>query len=273
MITSPQNPRVKEVARLRDARHRRRAGRYLIDGARELLRAIESRVALETVFYCRELCRTADSQAVLARLDALNVERCEVAPRVLEKLAFGDRAEGVLAVAITPQTRLDQIQLPPSPLVAVLSGLEKPGNIGAVLRSTDAAGVSAVIVADGQVDLFNPNCIRASLGTIFQMPLATASSSETLDWLRANGLSIFAALPTAELEYTRANLSGPAALVLGSEAEGLSSLWRAPGVTGIRLPMLGLADSLNVSATAAVLFYEALRQRLSLRTSSTAEFP
>jgi TrmH family RNA methyltransferase len=133
--------------------------------------------------------------------------------------------------------------------------------------------VSAVIVADGQVDLFNPNCIRASLGTIFQMPLATASSSETLDWLRANGLSIFAALPTAELEYTRANLSGPAALVLGSEAEGLSSLWRAPGVTGIRLPMLGLADSLNVSATAAVLFYEALRQRLSLRTSSTAEFP
>lgn len=261
MITSPQNPRVKEVARLRDARDRRRAGRYLINGARELLRAIESRVALETVFYCHELCRTADSQAVLARLNALSIECCEVAPRVLEKLAFGDRAEGVLAVAMTPKTRLDQIQLPPSPLVAVLSGLEKPGNIGAVLRSADAAGLSAVIVADGQVDLFNPNCIRASLGTIFEMPLATASSPETLDWLRANGLSIFAALPTAELEYTRANFAGPIALVLGSEAEGLSSLWHAPGVTGIRLPMLGLADSLNVSATAAVLFYEALRQR------------
>jgi TrmH family RNA methyltransferase len=180
---------------------------------------------------------------------------------VFSKLAFGDRAEGVLGVARMPESRLDQLVLPPRPLVAVLEGIEKPGNIGAALRSADGAGVSAVILADGGTDLYNPNTIRASLGTIFSRPVIAASASDTLDWLRRTGLAIYAARTDAEQLYTAVDFTGPSAIVLGSEARGLASTWSQPDVIPIRLPMQGIADSLNISAAAAVLFYEAVRQR------------
>ena len=148
-----------------------------------------------------------------------------------------------------------------APLVAVLEGVEKPGNVGAVLRSADAAGVSALIAADPRTDLYNPNAIRASLGTIFTMPVCEAAGGETIEWLRANGFRIFAARVDGAIPYTEADYRGRSAIVLGSEAAGLSPLWRGDDVQAVRLPMLGAADSLNVSVTAAVLFYEALRQR------------
>jgi TrmH family RNA methyltransferase len=148
-----------------------------------------------------------------------------------------------------------------APLIAVLEGVEKPGNVGAVLRSADAAGVSAVILADGRTDLYNPNAIRASSGTIFSMPVCEATSSDVLAWLRERGFRIAAARVDGSVPYTKVDYRGPTAIVLGSEATGLSPIWSGNDIQAVRLPMLGAADSLNVSVTAAVLFYEALRQR------------
>ena len=182
-------------------------------------------------------------------------------PEVCEKLAFGDRAEGVVGVATTPRKLLSEITLPERPLIAVLEGVEKPGNLGAVLRSADGAGIAALVVADGRTDLYNPAAIRASLGTIFSMPVCEATGQETLAWLRTCGLTIVASRTDGEVPYTEVDYSAGAAIVLGGETEGLSDVWSGSDVTAIRLPMLGAADSLNVSATAAVIFYEALRQR------------
>ena len=218
-------------------------------------------VTLVEVFACEELCTGEEARVLLERLPDGNAEILHVSRAVFEKLSFGDRTEGVLGVAETPCLRLDDLKLPERPLVAVLEGVEKPGNVGAVLRSASGAGISALIVADGRTDLYNPNAIRASLGTIFTIPVCTATTTETLDWLRRHGLAIYAARVDGSIPYTEADFRGPAAIVLGSEAAGLSTAWTADQVTPIRLPMLGTADSLNVSATAAVLFYEALRQR------------
>ncbi|NUQ65825.1 MAG: RNA methyltransferase [Pirellulales bacterium] len=260
-ITSVQNPRVKEAARLRDRRQREKQRRIIIDGARELIRAIGAGVRPVEVFVCRPLCQGEEARRVLEILPQTGTELMEVTEAVFEKVAFGNRGEGVVAVAETPAADLEGIVLPGNPLAAVLEGVEKPGNVGAVLRSADGAGVSAVIVADAQSDLYNPNAIRASLGTIFTMPVAEATAADTLAWLRRQGLRIFTARVDGAVPYTEADFRGPAAIVLGSESRGLTDVWRAPGVTALRLPMRGAADSLNVSATAAVLFYEALRQR------------
>lgn len=260
-ITSLHNPRVKNALRLRDRRHREKQNRILIDGARELRRAIASGVRLAELFVCESRCTSDDARAILAGLDRLDAEVLRVTEPVFARLAFGERAEGLLGVAKPPRTSLDQLTLPPEPLVAVLERVEKPGNIGAVLRSADAAGVSAVIVADAGTDLFNPNAIRASLGTIFSMPVCEATTDETLTWLRRRRLAIFAARVDGSVPYTSVDYRGGAALVLGSEAAGLSDAWAADDIRAVRLPMLGIADSLNVSVTAAILFYEALRQR------------
>jgi TrmH family RNA methyltransferase len=260
LISSVQNPRVKAAAQLRDSRQRQKQGRILIDGARELGRAVESGIRPTEIFLCRELLDPADA-AIADRLVQSGAEILEVTARVFEKLAFGGRAEGVLGVAPTPSPSLDALRLPPVPLVGVLEGVEKPGNVGAVLRSADGAGLSALVVADPRTDLYNPNTIRASLGTVFSMPVATADSAQTLAWLVRQGLTIYAARVDGSIPYTQADLRRPAAIVLGSEAQGLTAAWSGAEVTPIRLPMLGRADSLNVSATAAVLFYEALRQR------------
>jgi TrmH family RNA methyltransferase len=260
-ITSLQNQRVKDAAKLRDRRERRKQGRILIDGAREIRLAIDARVGLLEVFVCESLCHSGDCLRLLEQLATLPVRQSRVASAVFEKLAFGDRAEGVLAVAKAPERALSDLALPPNPLVAVLEGTEKPGNIGAVLRSADAVGVSAIVVADPRTDLFNPNTIRASLGAIFTVPVCCAAASEVRDWLTAQRINVFAARVDADTLYTEVDFKKRAAIVLGSEVTGLSSVWSGPGVTPIRLPMRGRTDSLNVSATAAVLFYEALRQR------------
>ncbi|HLA86348.1 MAG TPA: RNA methyltransferase [Thermoguttaceae bacterium] len=260
-ITSLQNPRVKAAARLRDARHRRIQGRFLIDGLREIDRAARGGVELIELFYCPARCPAGQTAAFETLLEQAGFERLELSPAVFDRLAFGDRAEGVVATARTPQRKLDEIRLGDHPLVAVIEGIEKPGNVGAVLRSADAAGVDLVIVAAGRTDLYNPNTLRASLGTIFTVPVCEATVDETLEWLRARRLAILAARVEGSTAYSDVDYRQGAALVLGSEAEGLSDRWRADDIQAIRLPMLGAADSLNISATAAVLFYEALRQR------------
>lgn len=260
-ITSVHNPRVKEAAKLRDHRQRHKQQRTLIDGQREIERAFAAGVELVEVFVCDAACHESRHATLVKQLADAGVHLLGCTPEVFAKVAFGDRAEGVVAVAATPRTALDDLSLPENALVAVLVGLEKPGNVGAVLRSADAAGVNAVIVADGGTDLYNPNTIRASLGTIFSMPLANADSAAVLKWLAAKQFQIFAARVDGAIDYTQANYRSRTAIVLGSESAGLPAEWKGPPIQPIRLPMRGIADSLNVSATAAVLFYEALRQR------------
>ena len=261
ILTSLANPRIKAAAALRERRDRDRTGRTLIDGTRELRRVLEGDAVVEEVFICESHLAGPDARVVLDDLRAREIRVVSVSEAVLARLAFGDRAEGVVAVVRTPSLDLGALVVPVDPLVVVIEGVEKPGNIGAVLRSVDGAGADALIAADARTDLFNPNAIRASAGAIFSVPLAAASSAAALAWLRGRDLRIVTARVDAERLYTDVDLTGPLAIVLGAEAEGLSDTWAGPDFEAVRLPMLGVADSLNISVTAAILLYEARRQR------------
>jgi TrmH family RNA methyltransferase len=261
VVESPQNPRIRAAAALRDRRDRERRNRTLIDGAREVLRAIRADVAIDELFVFAEACRSADCREVLREAERRGIDRVDVGERAFEKLAFGERAEGVVAVAQPPPHRLADLRLPSDPLIVVLEGVEKPGNLGAILRSADGAGADAVVVAGTGTDLFNPNAIRASVGTIFHVPVAAAPVEEVLAWSREAGLRLVAARVDGSTAYTGVDLRGPLAVVLGSEAEGLTEAWTAADIEPVALPMHGVADSLNVSVAAAILLYEARRQR------------
>ncbi len=258
-ITSRHNPRIKLAAKLRDRRGRHEQQRIIIDGLREIGRALDAGVEFIEAFVCESIL-AADGEALQRRLAASGCDVVLVNQSVLEKIAFGDRFDGIVAVAKPPRADLNSLTIQDEMLVAVLEKVEKPGNVGAVLRSADAAGVSAVIVADAGTDLYNPNSIRASAGTIFSMPLVACPSKEALAWLQQHAFQIYAARVDGAVDYTTVRYAGRSAIVLGSEAEGLSNYWNGDDVTPVLLPMHGVGDSLNVSVTAAVLFYEALRQ-------------
>jgi TrmH family RNA methyltransferase len=262
-IASLQNQRVKEAVRLRSGRGRRKQGRLIIDGVRELNRAMSGGIELDEVFWCESLCESAEARQVVTAAGDRGASVLAVTPQVFEKLAFGDRAEGVIGVARTPSRTLSDLTaaLPETPLIAVLEGIEKPGNVGAVVRSAAGAGVSAVVLADAGTDLYNPNAVRASLGTIFTLPVCSDSTGAVCAWLREQPWQVVAARVDGAVSYWEADYTRATAFVLGSEAAGLSDAWRGEGTLAVRVPMVGTVDSLNVSATAAVLFYEALRQR------------
>jgi TrmH family RNA methyltransferase len=227
-----------------------------------MARAIEAGIRPIEAFDCDALHDPIRTQAVLSAIRAAGAEILPVTREVFSKLCFGDRNEiGVVLVAESVERRLEDVRLPSFPLVAVVETVEKPGNLGAILRSADAAGIDAVVIADGATDLFNPNTIRASLGTVFRENVVAASAKDTIGWLEANGLRAIAARPDAKMSYTSADFCGRVAIVLGGEATGLSDIWREAVAETVQLPMHGIADSLNVSTTAAVLFYEAIRQR------------
>jgi TrmH family RNA methyltransferase len=265
VLTSAANPRLRAAAALRDRRARVRTGLLLVDGAREVARALDGGITLVEAFVAAGTSQEADVADVASRVAALGVPLVPVAAKLLGLLAYGERASGIVAVATAPDTSLASLRLPASaPLVGVLEDVEKPGNLGAVCRSADGAGLDAVIAAGGSVgsvDPWNPNAVRASLGTVFTLALALATTADVLAWLRENGLRIVAARVDGSVPYTEVDLTGPVAMVLGSEAHGLTAEWSGSDVTAVRLPMRGRADSLNVAAAAAILFYEARRQR------------
>ena len=261
VLTSAANPRVKAAIALRDRRERDRLGLTLVDGTRELRRALDAGATVPEAFVCEPLLAGVDARAVLDGLEAGGAIVHSVSESLLRKLAFGERLEGVVGVVRIPPLELARLTLTDDPIVVVIEGVEKPGNVGAVLRSVDGAGADALIAADPRTDLFNPNVVRASAGTVFSVPIAAASTGATLVWLAARGLRILAARVDGERLYSDVDLSGPLAIALGAEADGLSAAWTAPGIEGVRLPMLGIADSLNLSVTAAILLYEARRQR------------
>src|SRR5688572_8109810 len=216
-LASPSNPRIKAAAQLRDRRERDRSGLTLIDGARELRRALEGGVEIVEVFVCEPLVAGEDARAALDALRSRGVAVTTTTEAAFAKLAFGDRAEGLLAVVRAPTLALDELTLSADPLIVVIEGVEKPGNLGAILRSADGAGVDAVIAASPRTDLANPNVIRASAGTIFTVPMAEATADDVLRWLRDQRIRIVATRVDAEPAYTELDLTGSLAIVLGSE--------------------------------------------------------
>ena len=256
-ITSFQNALVKKIQALREARERRAEGMTIIDGAREIKRAFEAGIVLDKVFYVK-----GQQEALLKQLHAQKIESIEVDNKIMEKLAYGERHEGIIAVIKTPALTLKDLKLSPQPLVVFLESLEKPGNLGAVLRTCDGVGVEAVLVCDPKTDVYNPNVIRSSTGVIFSIPVVCANPQEISSFLKSKKIKICATTPAAQQLYTHANFKGAWAVCMGSEDQGLSDYWLESAQMKVKIPMNGMADSLNVSITAAIILYEALRQRI-----------
>ena len=284
-ITSPANPRIKHIVALRRRRGREQAGVTLVEGLAEIELALAAGVLPRTLFYCPALAAPASpaqaapaspapaapaSPALAApvappladRAAALGAEVVRVSRPVFEKISYREGPDGWLAVVPAVASGLDRLDLGPRPLVLVCAGLEKPGNLGAILRTADAAGVAAVIAADPVTDWGNPNVVRASKGTIFSVPVASATSAEVMDWAGGLGLQIVAATPDAKRLVSETDLTGPTAIAVGAEQTGLSAQWLERADVQVRIPMFGRADSLNVSTSAAIITYEAVRQRL-----------
>ena len=268
-ITSEQNQQIRDALRLRDRRRRAERQAFLIDGLREISCASDCGLVIVTAFVNEVHRQKPAVDELAARLTTAGTVVHEVAAKAFQRLAYGDRDDGMVAVAEMPSSSLATLALPPSPLVVVVEGLEKPGNLGAVLRCADGAGADVVLVAEGITDLYNPNVVRASMGTLFALDVIEVSTPEAMEWLRRKKLSIVAARPNGDHRYDEVDLRRPTAIVLGSEAEGLSGAWQADDIETVSLPMLGCADSLNVSAAAAVLLYEAVRQRQQHRGGDT----
>jgi len=255
-ITSFQNALIKQALGLREARDRREQKMTIIDGVREIKRALEAGVILDKVFYVK-----GQNGPLLKQLTDRKIEIVEVGDKVIEKLAYGDRHEGIIAVAKTPVKTLRDLKLSGQPLLVVLESLEKPGNLGAVLRTCDGVGVEAVLVCDLKTDIYNPNVIRSSTGVVFSIPVVCTTAEEISAFLKSKKIKICASQPLADQLYTRVDFKGAWALVLGSEDRGLSDFWLQAADMAVKIPMNGQADSLNVSISAAIILYEALRQR------------
>jgi TrmH family RNA methyltransferase len=261
MITSTQNDAVKRLVRLRDRRHRDVAGRFLIEGYRELWRAVEAGVGIDTLYVCPELYLGSNEPALVDACAAAGAGVVEMSSEPFRKASYRDRPEGLLAEARQFELGLGRLDLGGSPLLLVVEAIEKPGNLGTMLRTADAAGCRAVIVCDPATDPFNPNVVRASLGTLFTVPLAVASTPDAITVLRANGVLVVATTPdTPTLIYDHV-LTGPLALVVGSEQYGLTAEWLEAADALARIPMAGTADSINAAMAAAIAVFEAVRQR------------
>lgn len=260
-ITSTANPRVKNLAKLRRRRYRDEAGVTLVEGFEELALALRAGVVPVTVYCCPELLYGDEWDAVRELPAFLEAEFVRVSRLVFDKISYRESPDGWLAVLASVGTELEDLRLGPDPLLLVCAGVEKPGNLGAMLRTADAAGVAAVIAADPGTDWSNPNVVRASKGAVYTVPVAAAGEQRVLDWLAERGIPVLATTPDADSYYTDLDLRGPLAVVVGAEDVGLSRAWLGEAHQCALIPMGGRVDSLNVSAAAAVLLYEAVRQR------------
>jgi RNA methyltransferase, TrmH family len=261
MITSPTNERIKDLVRLRSRRHRDRTGRFLVEGYREIGRALEASVAIERLFTCPALFLGGNEPGLVDRARTSGAEIVEVAEAPFRKVSYRERPEGLLAEAARFDTELTGIDFGQEALALVAQSIEKPGNLGTMLRTAAAAGASGVVVADPTTDPFNPNVVRASLGHLFTVPLAVAGTPETIAHLRSKGITIVATTPDASDPHYDADLTGPIALVVGSEQYGLSDEWLDAADRRVVIPMPGPADSLNAATAAAIVLFEAVRQR------------
>lgn len=261
-ISSPANPRLKQLVALRRRRARDEAGVTVVEGFEELGLALAAGVRPRTLFYSPELMLDADEQLrVVDDVRASGVETVKVSRSAFEKVAYREGPDGFLALVPSVRGKLEELELPPQPLLLVCEGLEKPGNLGAMLRTADAAGVDAVIAVDPVTDWGNPNVVRGSKGTVFSVPVASARLGETLDWLRQGGIRLVATTPDTETLHSDADLTGGVAIAVGTEKFGLTDEALRAAAVRVRIPMHGQVNSLNASAAAAIMVYEAVRQR------------
>jgi len=283
-ITSLQNPRIKQLVKLRDRRSRDEAGVFLVEGYREIRRALEKGVALQELYCAPDWFLGENEPALIAQAEAAGARLFELAKDTFAKVAYRERPDGLLAVAPQWKRTLDDLDgivdraVGPAggratrpavgstaevvaPFILVVEAIEKPGNLGTILRSADAAGVDAVIVCDPVTDLFNPNVVRSSTGVLFAVPVVIASSAEVWDFTRSRGIRVVATTPAATELHTKTDLTGPLALLMGSEQYGLSEFWLKNADARVRIPMAGQADSLNVAMATIITLFEAVRQR------------
>ena len=285
IITSPSNPKIKRLLALQQkSSARREAGLFVVEGQRELQHCIDSGFEVDSIFYCPSRCGGLPCKTVATRgfvnggdplrssggdersevlqgSASANAKVFEVSGEVYAKIAMRESTEGVIAEVRAKERKLEELDLPERPLVVVLESVEKPGNLGAVLRSADAAGVDAVLFCDPLTDLWNPNLIRASIGAVFTVPCVACSSAEAIAFLKARGIRILTAQLQDSSLYYDCDMTVGTALVMGTEATGLTDAWRQAADAHVRIPMLGRLDSLNVSVSAAILLFEAVRQR------------
>lgn len=264
-ISSMQNPRVKQIVKLRDRSERDSTGQFLIEGYRELLRAVDASFPIDTLYICPQLFLGENEQALIEKMRKHGTQVWTCSDSVFHKISYRDRPDGLIGIAPQRHLTLQDMDkhLSKNPFLVVAEAIEKPGNLGTILRSSDAVGVDGLIVCDKCTDIHNPNVVRASVGTLFTVPVAETEGKQTLRWLKDKNISIVAATPSASLEFTHVDLSGPIAIAVGTEQLGLSPLWMNEADIQVRIPMHGVADSLNVAMATTLLLYEALRQRKS----------
>jgi len=263
-LCSLANPKVKHVVRLRQRSHRDSAKQMLIEGYRECRRALDHSCMPQMLFYCEELyLKNLNEPAIVEQCRQLGAQCFSCSVPVFKKIAYRERPDGLLIVAPQLSLQLSDLQLPSNALVVVAESIEKPGNLGTILRSADAAGVHAVIVCNRCTDIHNPNVVRASTGTIFSIPIVESTTEEALSFLRKNNFRILAATPHAEALHSDVNLTENIAVAIGTEQYGLTQRWMEEADLRVRIPMLGVADSLNVSAATTILLFEAVRQRIA----------
>lgn len=257
-ISSAQNPFIKSLVLLQEkAKARKQSGTFLIEGLREMELAIKGNYTFETILFLPELV----TETEIRKRIPYSVELIEISKEVYQKLAYRDTTEGIIAVAQTKSLHLEDLQLPENPLIVVMEAIEKPGNIGAMLRTCDAAKVDAVIIANPKTDLYNPNIVRSSVGCLFTNQIAIATTEEAIAFLQQNHIHFYSATLQNSTAYHTQNYTTPTALVVGTEATGLSQPWRNQATQNIIIPMQGAIDSMNVSVAAAILIFEAKRQR------------
>ena len=257
-ISSAQNPEIRARAKLKTRRSRDREARFLVEGAREVTRALEAGVRLETLYFCPDFLGE-EGQDVLER-GQTQINLTELSEAAFKVLSYREHPDGIMAVAERQKKKLDDLTLPTDALVIVVEGLEKPGNLGALLRTADGVGAHALFATGQGTDLENPNVVRSSMGSVFSIPALAVKRAELLDWLERKKFSLVATTPNTDTLYWDARLTGRTAIVLGAEHSGLSAEWLVAGQP-VRIPMQGQADSLNVATAGALLLYEALRQR------------
>lgn len=262
ILTSASNPGIKNIIKLRKADYRRESRAFIIEGCREFARAISAKVKIRELYFCPGLFSdTHGESSILRDAGNLGAKLYEVSKPIYEKIAFGARGEGIIAIAAHPSLSLKDIPLRENPLFVVVEGIEKPGNLGAIIRTAEAAGVDAVLVADARTDIYNPNTVRSSLGALFGVFVVQADSAEIISWLKERKVSITCACVQGDLSYASVDFNQGTAIVVGSEEKGLTRLWKDGADFKATIPMAGKADSLNVSCAAAILLYEAVRQR------------
>ncbi len=256
-ITSLQNQRIKNIVKLQKASERRKQKLFVVEGLKEIAHVVQCGYQIHSLFYCPEIAPEGFPKSIAPKVPQI----FEVSAEVFSKIAYRETTGGIMALGYSRFLTFEELKLSKTPLVVVLEHVEKPGNLGAILRTADAAQVDAVIICDPATDLYNPNVIRASIGCVFSTQVVSCSSEDAMRWLKSKEIRSYAAAIQTNKWYHESDLNQPAALIMGTESEGLSKQWREFSEEIIKIPMMGINDSLNVSTATAILIYEAMRQR------------